>query len=76
MGYQGSSSKKYDVIVWLRSTPEGAEVEVAEVMEPTPNLNPPRRKAEEGARPVSKRPAKGSKRPHGWKSSWDVLKRP
>ena len=69
MGYQGSSSKKYDVIVWLRSTPEDSEVEVAEVMEPTPNLNPPRRKAEEGARPVSKRPAKGSKRPHGWNHS-------
>jgi hypothetical protein len=76
MGYQGPSSKKYDVIVWLRSTPEGSEVEVAEVTEPTPNLNPPRRKVGEGAQPVSKRPAKGSKRPHGWESQWDVLKRP
>jgi hypothetical protein len=76
MGYQGPSSKKYDVIVWLRSTPEDSEFEVAEVMEPTPNLNPPRHEAEEGARPVSKRPAKGSKRPHGWESQLHVLQRP
>jgi hypothetical protein len=59
MGYQGSS-KKYDVIVWLRSTPEEAEAEVAEH---TPDK---KREGEELAQPVSKRPAKGSKRPHGW----------
>ena len=66
MGYQGSS-KKYDVIVWLRSTPEDADAEVAEIAEPTPNK---KRMAEEAAHHVSKRPAKGSKRPHGW----DLLK--
>lgn len=75
MGYQGSS-KKYDVIVWLRTTPEDCEVEVAEIAVPTPNkkivVSVPekslkRRRAEEGVgRAVSKRPAKGSKRPNGW----------
>lgn len=66
MGYQGPS-RKYEAIVWLRSTAEDAEVEV--VAEPTPN-KAVKRKAEEPSRPVSKRPAKGSKRPNGW----DVLK--
>lgn len=56
MGYQGPS-KKYDVIVWLRATPEDAEVEVAEVAEPTPN------KKREAKLAVSKRHAKGSTRP-------------
>ena len=60
MGYQGSS-KKYDVIVWLRTTPEDAEV--TEVAEPTPNK---KHKAEEAPESISNRPAKGSKRPHGW----------
>ena len=69
MGYQGPS-RKYDVIVWLRSTPEESEIVVAEVAEPTPNKISMKRKAEEAGQPVSKRPAKGSKRPHGW----DVLK--
>jgi hypothetical protein len=55
MGYQGSS-KKYDVIVWLRSTPEDAEVEVTEVAEPTPN------KKRDAKLVVSKRHAKGSTR--------------
>ena len=66
MGYQGPpNSKKYDVIVWLRSTPEDAELNVAEeVAEPTPNKNsnPAKRKAGEAAQRVSKRRAKGSKR--------------
>ncbi|TVY81531.1 hypothetical protein LSUE1_G006739 [Lachnellula suecica] len=65
MGYQGSS-KKYDVILWLRSTPEKSEVEVTLVAEPTPNRKPLKRKAELAPQPVSKRPAKGSKRPNGW----------
>ena len=56
MGYQGPA-RKYDVIVWLRSTPEDAEIEVAEVAVPTPN------KKREAKQAVSKRHAKGSKRP-------------
>jgi hypothetical protein len=68
MGYQGST-KKYDVIVWLRSTPEESDAVVAEVAKPTPNKNPLKRKLEETVvKSVSKRPAKGSKRPHGWDS--------
>lgn len=64
MGYEGPSApKKYDVILWLRSTPEEAEIEAAEIAEPTPNK---KRKGEEAPQPVSKRPAKGSKRAHGW----------
>jgi len=68
MGY-GGSSRKYETIVWLRSTPEDAEVEVEEVVEePTPNK---KRKAEgKNTQQVSKRPAKGSKRPHGWDKRW------
>lgn len=70
MGYQGPPNpKKYDVIVWLRSTLEDAELEVVEeVKEPTPNVNsnPAKRKAGEAAQRVSKRPAKGSKRRNGW----------
>jgi hypothetical protein len=65
MGYQGPS-RKYEVIVWLRSTPEDSEVEVTKIAEPTPNRNPMKRKAGEAAQDVSKRPAKGSTRPHGW----------
>jgi hypothetical protein len=61
MGYQGSS-KKYDVIVWLRSTPEESEEYVIKVAEPTSN----KRKAKERARPESNRPANGTKRPRGW----------
>jgi hypothetical protein len=68
MGYQGPS-KKYDAIVWLRSTPEDAEVEVTDVAEPTPNQKGPvKRKAEDAPQPISKRAAKGSKRPYGWGS--------
>ncbi|RMZ75811.1 hypothetical protein DV737_g5112, partial [Chaetothyriales sp. CBS 132003] len=66
MGYQGApNSKKYDVIVWLRSTPEDVELDVAgEVAEPTlnKNSNPAKRKAGEAVQQVSKRRAKGSKR--------------
>jgi hypothetical protein len=65
MGYQGPS-RKYELILWLRSTPEDSEVEVTAVAEPTPNMILVKRKAEETAQPISKRPAKGSKRPHGW----------
>jgi len=69
MGYQGPSApKKYEVIVWLRSTPEEAEVEVAEVAEPTPNKMCKKRNAEDDAPPVSNRPAKGSRRPGGWRT--------
>jgi hypothetical protein len=42
MGYQGPS-KKYEVILWLRTTPEEAGIEVARVAEPTPNSNPSKR---------------------------------
>jgi hypothetical protein len=69
MGYQGPS-RKYEVIVWLRSTPEESEVGVTKVAEPTPNKIPMKREGEKAAQPVSKRSAKGSKRPQGW----DVLK--
>lgn len=62
MGYQGPT-KKYDVIVWMRSTPEDAEDNVHEVAESTSNK---RKAQEEPPESVSKRPAKGSKRPHGW----------
>ncbi|TVY40023.1 hypothetical protein LSUB1_G004055 [Lachnellula subtilissima] len=63
LGYEGPS-KKYDVIVWLRSIPEGAEDNVLEeVAEPTPNK---RKAQEELPDSASKRPAKGSKRRHGW----------
>ncbi len=55
MGYQGPS-KKYEVIVWLRSTPVDAEIEIAELAEPTPN------KRDEAELKVSKRYAKGSGR--------------
>ncbi|KAG0650812.1 hypothetical protein D0Z07_2672 [Hyphodiscus hymeniophilus] len=65
MGYQGSS-KKYDVIVWLRSTPEDAEAEAIQIAKPTPNKKSRKRKTEEAPLPVSKRPAKGSRRPYGW----------
>ena len=65
MGYQGSS-KKYDIIVWLRSTPEEVEIEVTQVAEPTPNRRPVKRREEEATPRVSKRSAKGSRRPHGW----------
>jgi len=64
MGYKGSV-KKYDVIVWLRSTPE--DLEIREVAEPTPNEVVKRKVVENeeegGLRPVhSKRYAKGSTR--------------
>lgn len=76
MGYQGPpNAKKYDVIVWLRSTPEDAELDVAgEVAEPTPNKNsnPAKRKAGEEAQRVSKRPAKGSRRSNGGYNGWGV----
>lgn len=50
MGYEGhggpanAAIKKYDVICWLRETPEGAELEVGEVAEPTPNKRKRKRK--------------------------------
>ncbi len=65
MGYQGPS-RKYDVILWLRYTPEDAEFEVAEVAEPTPN------KKLEARQAVSKRHAKGSRRPRYDRSFHDV----
>jgi hypothetical protein len=65
MGYQGPS-RKYDVIVWLRYTPEDAEFEVAEVAEPTPN------KKLEAKQAVSKRHAKGSRRPRHNRTIHDV----
>jgi hypothetical protein len=66
MGYQGSS-KKYDVILWLRTTPEESEAEVTDqIAQPAPNKGPKKRKTESEDKEVSKRPAKGSKRPHGW----------
>lgn len=43
MGYKGSS-RKYDVIVWLRATGEEAETEVKEVKEPTPNKKPEKKR--------------------------------
>lgn len=57
MGYTGPS-RKYETIVWLRNTPEEAEIEVAEVAQPTPNKKTVKRKAET-APVVSKRRAKG-----------------
>lgn len=68
MEYQGPS-RKYETIVWLRSTPEASEVDVTGIAEPTPN----KRKAAETELPLSNRHAKGSKRPHkkapdGWAS--------
>ncbi|KAH8602182.1 hypothetical protein B0O99DRAFT_680326 [Bisporella sp. PMI_857] len=62
MGYEGST-KKYDVIRWLRTTPEDAEIDVTGIAEPTPNKNPLKRKPEESSQRISKRPAKGSRRP-------------
>ena len=68
MGYQGPS-KKYEVILWLRTTPEEAEVEVARVAEPTPNSNPGKRGTGK-TKQVSKRRAKGSTYTNeGWKFS-------
>lgn len=66
MGYQGASTKKYDVILWLRTTSEEAEIEATKVAEPTPNKKVGKRKQEDAPEPASKRPAKGSKRLHGW----------
>jgi len=66
MGYQGPS-RKYEVILWLRST--DAEFEVVQIAKPTPNHNPAKRKAQGVVQPASKRHAKGSKRS-------DVLKFP
>lgn len=64
MGYKGPPNpKKYDVILWLRNTPEDAEVGV-NVAEPTPNTRSSKRAAEDVAQSVSKRQAKGSKKPH------------
>jgi len=66
MGYEGSS-KKYDVILWLRTTPEDFEAEAKDqIAQPTPNKRPKKRDADSEARNISKRPAKGLKRPHGW----------
>jgi hypothetical protein len=62
MGYQGPS-RKYDVIVWLCYTPEDAEFEVAE---PTPN------KKLDAKQAVSKRHAKGSRRPRYDRRSHDI----
>jgi hypothetical protein len=52
--------------VWLRATQEDSEFVIAEVAEPPSKKKPVKRKVEEAPPPVSKRPAKGSKRPHGW----------
>lgn len=74
MGYEGRSTKKYDVIVWLRSTPEEAETWAAHVAEPTAT-KPLKRRADGTLEdmPVSKRPAKGSRRPGGWKHGLDEI---
>lgn len=61
MGYCSASTKKYDVIVWLRSTPEDAEVLTAHVAVPS---------APAGA---SQRPARESRRPGGWKRGFTHL---
>lgn len=74
LGYEGASTKKYDVIVWLRSTPEDVDAWVANVAEPTPVAKPPPPSSHKGTagavvaggNRVSKRPAKGSQRPVGW----------
>lgn len=77
MGFEGggAATKKYDVIVWLRSTTEEAEEEVARVAEPTPvSRSAVKRKRTTAAEDkgeavetsVSRRPAKGSRRPRGW----------
>lgn len=60
LGYQGPS-KKYEVIVWLRSVPEDAELESATVAEPTP-VYKRKREADGAVESESKRHAKGSKR--------------
>ncbi|CAN8097142.1 unnamed protein product [Discula destructiva] len=73
MGYDGSSTKKYDVLVWLRSTPEEAEAWAAHVAEPSPAAKPPGRTADRSPGGVSQRPAKGSRRPGGWKRGFDRL---
>lgn len=73
MGYKGSS-RKYDVIVWLRATGEEAETEVKEVKEPTPNKKPEKKRRVGAVERVSKRPAKGSRRPGGWGVGRDVLR--
>ncbi len=75
IGYEGPS-RKYDVIVWLRTTPEEVDAEIKEIAEPTPNEKPvdplKRRLSGEGgeggelSKLKSKRPAKGSRRPNGW----------
>ena len=73
MGYQGAAStKKYDVIVWLRTTSADIDIELPEIAEPTPNTVPRKHARVESAIPVSNRPAKGSKRSNGW----DILKHP
>jgi hypothetical protein len=73
MGFQAAkngSSKKYDVILWLRSTPEDSEIADGQIAEPTPNAAPNplggKRKAGTTAQHMSRRPAKGSTRPNGW----------
>lgn len=75
MGYQGPS-RKYDVIVWLRTTPEESEDVVAAVAEPTPNKLPLKRTADDIAQPFSKRRAKGSTGPPRSKrrQGWELLK--
>lgn len=64
MGYQGpskGSAKKYDVILWLRTTSEESEIEVApNVAEPTPNKRAVKRKMDEADKHISKRRAKGT----------------
>lgn len=49
LGYEGSSTKKCDVIVWLRSIPEDADAWVATVAEPTPVAKPPSNRRAVGA---------------------------
>ena len=67
MGYEGAAStKKYDVIVWLRAITADTDIGLPEVAEPTPNSRPGKHNGNESAKLVSKRLAKGSKRPNGW----------
>ncbi|EKD18979.1 uncharacterized protein L3040_008566 [Drepanopeziza brunnea f. sp. 'multigermtubi'] len=82
IGYEGSS-KKYDVILWLRNTPEEVDGEIEHVAAPTDNkaANEKKRKAEregegegEPVKTQSKRPAKGSMRPGGWQATPGSLK--
>ncbi|KAI9049540.1 hypothetical protein LZ554_006568 [Drepanopeziza brunnea f. sp. 'monogermtubi'] len=76
IGYEGSS-KKYDVILWLRNTPEEVDGETEHVAAPTDNkaANEEKRKPEgEPVKTQSMRPAEGSMRPGGWQPTPGRLK--